>query len=233
MVEYLFSQSNNRSTQRADYPRISFSVGYSSLTQLSADEKVGKLFALAIIGETEVGRKILSDRCDPQFDGRRTDRAKRFQPNIGESSDSDSDDDSDDDIPQTPHVSSINQNRPWSKTEFDPDNESHVDFVDRQLKKHGLAYIIPLLIQIGTLHQTTARSLVWKQTRTLIKDYSMNTIQASIPNSEDTTTLEADRFCADRRPNLHSNNTDHSSEQFYEHSPFGANNEECYSLWAE
>jgi hypothetical protein len=232
LVESLFSKSNNRSTQRADYPRISFSGGYSSLTQLSADEKVGKLFALAIIGETEVGRKILSDRCDPQFDGRRTDRAKRFQPNIGESSDSDSDDDSDDDIPQTPHVSSINQNRPWSKTEFDPDNESHVDFVDRQLKKHGLAYIIPLLLQMGTLHQTTARSLVWKQTRTLIKDYSMNTIQASIPNSEDTTTLEADRFCADRRPNLHSNTTDHSSDQFYEHSPFGANNEECDS-WGE
>ena len=72
LVESLFSKSNNRSTQRADYPRISFSGGYSSLTQLSADEKVGKLFALAIIGETEVGRKILSDRCDPYATGGHT-----------------------------------------------------------------------------------------------------------------------------------------------------------------
>jgi hypothetical protein len=41
MVESLFSKSNNRSTQRASYPRISFFGGFSSLTQLSADEKVG------------------------------------------------------------------------------------------------------------------------------------------------------------------------------------------------
>jgi hypothetical protein len=71
IVQSLFSKSNNRSSQRKDYPRISFSGGYSSLTQLSADEKVGKSFALAILAETEVGRQILESRCDPVFDMKR------------------------------------------------------------------------------------------------------------------------------------------------------------------
>ena len=39
IAEALFSKQSNRSSQRADYPCISFSGGYSSLTQLSADEK--------------------------------------------------------------------------------------------------------------------------------------------------------------------------------------------------
>jgi hypothetical protein len=78
LVETLFAKSSNRSTQRSLYPRISFSGGYSSLTQLSADEKVGKLFALAIVAETPVGRKILNQRCNPGFDLRRKVQAKQF-----------------------------------------------------------------------------------------------------------------------------------------------------------
>jgi hypothetical protein len=42
LVESLFAKSSNRSSQRSLYPRISFSGGYSSFTQLSADKKVGK-----------------------------------------------------------------------------------------------------------------------------------------------------------------------------------------------
>jgi hypothetical protein len=79
VVESLFSKSSNRSSQRADYPRISFSGGYSSLTQLSADEKVGKLFALAIVAETPVGKEILQQRCNPEFDSKRKERATRFK----------------------------------------------------------------------------------------------------------------------------------------------------------
>ena len=79
IVESLFPKKSNRSSQRADYPRISFSGGYSSLTQLSTDEKVGKLFALAIIAETPVGREVLRQRCDPNFDLRRKERAGRFK----------------------------------------------------------------------------------------------------------------------------------------------------------
>ena len=41
------------------------------MTQLSADEKVGKLFALAIIAETALGREVLKQRCDPNFDAKK------------------------------------------------------------------------------------------------------------------------------------------------------------------
>ena len=50
------------------------------MTQLSADEKVGKLFALAIITETALGREVLKQRCDPDFDAKRKERAGRFKP---------------------------------------------------------------------------------------------------------------------------------------------------------
>jgi hypothetical protein len=53
------------------YPWKSFSGGSLLLTQLSADEKVGKLFALAIVAETPVSRQILTQCCDPDFDLRR------------------------------------------------------------------------------------------------------------------------------------------------------------------
>ena len=136
LVESLFSKSNNRSSQRADYPRISFSGGYSSLTQLSADEKVGKLFALSLIGETEVGRKILSDRCDPTFDNRRKERARRFQES-GEDVESEEEDDNIDPPPLDDvgdKVVAPTQNSSYSKVDFDSDNEAHLAYVDVQLK---------------------------------------------------------------------------------------------------
>jgi hypothetical protein len=51
LVETLLTKSSNHLMQRSLYPCISFSGGYCLLTQLSNDEKVGKLFALAIVAE--------------------------------------------------------------------------------------------------------------------------------------------------------------------------------------
>jgi hypothetical protein len=70
LVETLFAKSSNRWMHRSLYPRISFSGGYCSLAQLSADEKIGKLFALAIAAETPIGRKILNQQCNSGIDFR-------------------------------------------------------------------------------------------------------------------------------------------------------------------
>jgi hypothetical protein len=168
LVETLFSKSSNRSSQRSLYPRISFSGGYSSLTQLSADEKVGKLFALAIVAETPVGREILSQRCDPGFDLRKKKRARQFRGETEDLSDSDTSEEEGGGL--NPNSADANPILPtsFSKIEFDPEDDDHLKFVQDQLRLHGLDYILPFLDDMGIHHSSKAHSIVWKITRTLI-----------------------------------------------------------------
>jgi hypothetical protein len=205
------------------YPRISFSGGYSSLTQLSADEKVGKLFALAIVAETPVGREILSQRCDPGFDLCKKKRARQFR---GETEDlSDSDTLEEEGGVLNPNSANANPILPtrFSKVEFDPEDDDHFKFVQDQLRLHGLNYILPFLDDMGIHHSSKAHSIVWKITRTLIRDPTFRTEQAAIPNSEDTDFAEKWRRCADRRNHLQSNPTDHPDDKFYGSNPVESN----------
>jgi hypothetical protein len=223
LVETLFSKSSNRSSQRSLYPRISFSGGYSSLTQLSADEKVGKLFALAIVAETPVGREILNQRCDPDFDLRKKKRARQFR---GENEDVS---DSDTSVEET-EVPNANQVAPnltiptrFSKLDYDLEDDAHVQFVQEQLRLHGLDYLLPILEEMGIHHSSKAYNIVWKTTRTLIRDQTFRTEQVAIPNSEDAHFAEEWRRCADRRDHLHSNITDHPDDKFYASNPVELN----------
>ena len=74
-VHYLFGEGHNRSSERTEYPRVSFTRGYTQLTRLSADERVGQLFVLAVLLETRRGRELLKPRFDVLFDEKR-ERAK-------------------------------------------------------------------------------------------------------------------------------------------------------------
>jgi hypothetical protein len=223
LVETLFSKSSNRSSQRSLYPRISFSGGYSSLTQLSADEKVGKLFALAIVAETPVGREILSQRCDPEFDLRKKKRARQFRREKDEISDSDTSEEEGD--ASTPNQEASNTIPPtrFSKVDFDPEDEDHIKFVQEQLRLHGLNYLTPFFADMGIHHSTKAHSIIWKITRTLIRDPTFRTEQVAVPNSEDTDIAQEWRRCADRRDHLHSNPTDHPDDHFYGSNPVESN----------
>lgn len=70
-VEYLFGNGKNRSGERSAYPRVSFTRGYTQLTLLSASERVGQLFVLAIILQTEKGQDLMCQRFDSEFDEKR------------------------------------------------------------------------------------------------------------------------------------------------------------------
>jgi hypothetical protein len=222
VVESLFSKSSNRSSQRADYPRISFSGGYSSLTQLSADEKVGKLFALAIVAETPVGREILQQRCNPEFDSKRKERATRFKkvslgtqtildPLEGDEEDQPTLDENE---PMSTEHEEAEVNR-FSKMKYDPKNEDHSTFVESQLQVHGLSYMLPFLSQMSKRHSMKAHSIIWNLTRSLIKNSSFSTDQVQIPNAGDVLFAVEWRRCADRRTTLHSNLTSHPDSIFY------------------
>jgi hypothetical protein len=75
LVQALFCEGHNRSSERNAYPRVSFTRGYTQLTMLSADERVGQLFVLAILLQTKLGRNVLGPRFETDFDSLR-DRAK-------------------------------------------------------------------------------------------------------------------------------------------------------------
>jgi hypothetical protein len=142
------------------YPRNSFSGGYSSLTQLSADKKVGKLFALAIVAETPVGRIILRQQCDPAFDLNRKAPARQFKQDKVDNSESDATDEEGETLnPQEVEVAPQKPTR-FSKLDFDVEDSDHVNFVSKQIGLHGLDYLSPFLDQMGDHHSSKARSIV-------------------------------------------------------------------------
>ncbi|KAG9288567.1 hypothetical protein G9A89_003270, partial [Geosiphon pyriformis] len=55
----------NRSGEREQYPRVNFTRGFSSLSHLSADERVGQLFVISILLRTQDGKSLFSNRFDP------------------------------------------------------------------------------------------------------------------------------------------------------------------------
>lgn len=61
LVDDVFA--SHRSSQKDQYPRYSFSNGFSSLTQITSGEWVGVIFTLLIVLRTERGRKIF----EPHF----------------------------------------------------------------------------------------------------------------------------------------------------------------------
>jgi hypothetical protein len=69
LVDLMFCQfGNNRSGERPNYPRVNFTRGFSKLTLLTCDERVGILFVVALLLNTRRGREILQVRFEPEFD---------------------------------------------------------------------------------------------------------------------------------------------------------------------
>jgi hypothetical protein len=71
LVEDLFSTGRNRSGERVVFPKVSFTRGYTALTLLSANERLGQLFVLAILLNIQPGRKVLAPRFAENFDEER------------------------------------------------------------------------------------------------------------------------------------------------------------------
>jgi hypothetical protein len=77
-VQGLFCDGHNRSSERNSYPRVSFTRGYTQLTKLSANERVGQLFVLSLMLQTKAGRLLLAPRFEPDFDAKRVNAKEHF-----------------------------------------------------------------------------------------------------------------------------------------------------------
>jgi hypothetical protein len=81
LVEELFCMGRNWSGDERDrFPAVSFQKGYSSLTLLSANERLlGQLFVVAILLHTPEGRELFSPRFEYDFDEKRKVIQERFK----------------------------------------------------------------------------------------------------------------------------------------------------------
>ena len=73
IAEELINQS--RAAMRNLYPEVNLSKGFTNLTTLSADRRVGRLFLLMLIMETPAGQRLFEERCDASFDARKAKRS--------------------------------------------------------------------------------------------------------------------------------------------------------------
>ena len=147
---------NGRSSEREDYPRISFQHGFTKLTLLSAEEQVGKLLLLLIIGHTNAGRQILEQRCSTNFDTEKKRKRLTKEKNISSLSNS--------------------QQESQSKTQlYDRNNPTHLEFVKKQLGLYGLKYIIPWLDNMEDYHVWAICRIVFSLVKPIIKNDNIHT----------------------------------------------------------
>jgi hypothetical protein len=134
-----------------EYPRMNFSGGFSSLTQLTADEKVGKMLLLWIIMQTPIGKDIMSKRCSSTFDAQRTAVATRFtgQP-IGNSDDSEVTEEEEDD--ESP---SCGNSMKYTGS------QTQMAMVVNWLHYHRLQYVVPWMSEMIPYHQELLRKTVY------------------------------------------------------------------------
>jgi hypothetical protein len=78
VVELMFGEGHNRSGERNSHPPVSFTRGYTQLTRLSANERLGQLFVLCVLLQTTLGREVLEPRFAIDFDEKRCKARERL-----------------------------------------------------------------------------------------------------------------------------------------------------------
>ena len=75
LVTKLLGSKANRCHGMRLFWRVDFTCGFTRLTLLSSEQRVGELLALVILLQTNEGQAILMDRFPPGFDEHRKSRA--------------------------------------------------------------------------------------------------------------------------------------------------------------
>lgn len=130
---------------------MNFTGGFCSLTQLTADEKVGKMILLWIIMQTTVGKEIMDLRCNPMFDEQRVTRAARFTSNDlnGDETDDDS------------QASGIPDELGSNNRQF-TGSQIQCSMVETCLRDHALEFVIPWIGEMIPCHQEILRRIVFR-----------------------------------------------------------------------
>jgi len=179
IATHFFAGNNNRGVGRLDYPRVSFSGRFTSLSLLSSDEKMGKLLLLYLVSKTERGSAVLQVRCDPSFDQKKQQRKARFQG----CEDDESDESSSDEEEDQPSNGTTNRGdngtanagdndstpTSFSKVDYNDDIPEHRAFVDQELQNLDLEFLLDWLDKFDKEDILTVRQVVWDTRRASVK----------------------------------------------------------------
>jgi hypothetical protein len=144
-VNKLLGGKANRCFGSCSFPRVNFTCGFSRLTLLSSEERIGELLAIAILLQTDQRREILKERFNTGFDECRKERAERFdgkRKREDEEDDTFSDDESEEDAgakdsnPMDDNLPSSNK----QSVKFIP-TRNIIIYVFKQIRSHDLCFL--------------------------------------------------------------------------------------------
>jgi hypothetical protein len=180
-VNKLLGGKANRCFGSRSFPRVNFTRGFSRLTLLSSEERVGELLAIVTVLQTDKGKEILKERFNTGFDERRKERAERFvgkRKREDEEDDTYSDDESEEDAGAEDN-NPVTENLPPSNkrsVEFIPTRKNIV-YVCKQIRSHDLCFLFnDVFPHIPTTHIYECLKIIWKMTYRLADDAPTTTI---------------------------------------------------------
>jgi len=181
-VAKLLGASANRCFGRRAFSRVNFTRGFSRLTLLSSEERVGALVAVLVVMQTDKGRTILEERFFPDFDEKRKERAARFEKKVGdvddptEDTDGEMEDVEDAQAPPTIDVSSGEEEAAPSSQKrsstFTP-TKPNIRYVCRQIRCHDLTFLLDHVFpHIPEPHVYECLNIIWHYTHRLSEEVS-------------------------------------------------------------
>jgi NACalpha-BTF3-like transcription factor len=194
------------------FPRVNFTRGFTRLTLLSSEERVGELLALVILLQTDQGQAILEDRFSPGFDARRMSRAAQFSGNRNNNPDEDMEaEDEVDDEDETETIDDddidINTNNTTAsrrEATFRP-TQHNIHFVCAQISRHDLSFLHQdVFPNLPARHVLECLKIIWKMTFRLANSYDIVLPPGSLnlppfrvrrPDMSSPTPFSAQRLC--------------------------------------
>jgi hypothetical protein len=146
-IDYIALSIVSMNRWNSDYPRMNFSGGFCSLTQLTADEKMGKLLLLWVVLHTPLGQAVFDRRCSPSFDAKKASAAARFTTHVtGEEVENDA------------NHSDMSSTPPSQRYTGSASQQSQVDII---LTEHKLNFIFPWIREMSSYHAHVLRNTVY------------------------------------------------------------------------
>jgi hypothetical protein len=184
----LLGPKANRCHGMRSFPRVNFTRGFTRLTLLSSEERVGALLALVLLLQTDKGQAILEDRFSPGFDARRMSRAAQFLGGNNRNNNNDedmepddeADDEADDEDDDEDETETVDDDIDLTHTAGSPrvalfrPTHCTIHFVCAQIGRHDLSFLHQdVFPNLPARHVLECMKIIWKHTWRLSDCYDI------------------------------------------------------------
>ena len=203
-INNLFGGTNQRCYGRRLFPRSNFIHGFSKLTELTAEYKVGRLIALAIMLQFGKGQEILECRLDSNFDENKQIIREKLSGTRNHIIDKYYSKSIHDNCDENDSVSTKHSKASTCCPPF-VDNKKNNKYLNKYLHILGLSFIKQILIELPLYERKKVKTILWEQFYTLNNNEINVNGEIKIPESFEN---EEWSSCCDLRTDLHSYRND-------------------------